>query len=160
MKHSQMGATSIKKRLAHNRLATVAGMRWLINLAMYVRFVTTNLLVNLRMAAGVFRIVHKVEDDTQVPDYERERLRDLIDWFNENLRVPSRFSRSGRRREYKAVCWFKPSARAHIEKMREIVWILEANGVFVQMIKTHNPGYIVYEDDYQIAAEPTAHLRL
>lgn len=155
-----MGATSIKKRLTHNRLATVAGMRWLINLAMYVRFVTTNLLDHLRVAAGVFTIVYDIEDDTQVPNYERERLGELIAWFEKNLKAPSRFSRSRRYGEYKAVCWFKPSAKEHIEKLREMVWILEANGVFVQMLKTHNPGYIVYEDDYQIAAEPTAHLRI
>jgi len=58
------------------------------------------------------------------------------------------------------VCWFKPSATNHIAKVREISFILEENGVLVRVLKTHKPGYIVYEDHYQVVAEPFADLRL
>lgn len=38
--------------------------------------------------------------------------------------------------------------------MREIAAILEAHGVITEMIRTERPGYIVYQDEYQIVAEP------
>jgi len=38
--------------------------------------------------------------------------------------------------------------------MWEIVQILEAHGIVIDVIRTDRPGYIVYEDEFQIAAEP------
>lgn len=38
--------------------------------------------------------------------------------------------------------------------MRSLQQILEAHGIRVEIIRTDRPGYIVYEDAYQIAAEP------
>jgi hypothetical protein len=35
-----------------------------------------------------------------------------------------------------------------------MVRILERNGVQVQKIKTDKPGYVVYEDEWQMVAEP------
>jgi len=40
--------------------------------------------------------------------------------------------------------------------MREIIRLLESHGISVRMIKTDRPGYVVYEDDHQIVAEPFA----
>ena len=42
--------------------------------------------------------------------------------------------------------------------MREIASILERHGIIVNTIYTDRPGYIVYEDEYQITAEPLAKL--
>ena len=38
--------------------------------------------------------------------------------------------------------------------MREIASVLRAHGLQVDMIKTERPGYIVYEDEYQVTGEP------
>jgi hypothetical protein len=38
--------------------------------------------------------------------------------------------------------------------MREIVGILDAHGISVEVLHTARPGYVVYEDKYQVAAEP------
>jgi hypothetical protein len=38
--------------------------------------------------------------------------------------------------------------------MREIVGILDAHDIAVDVIHTTRPGYVVYEDKYQVAAEP------
>ena len=35
-----------------------------------------------------------------------------------------------------------------------MVTILEDHGVSVQMLKTERVGYVVYEDAYQVVAEP------
>ena len=37
--------------------------------------------------------------------------------------------------------------------MRELVAILEAHDIAVEMLQTERPGYVVYEDTYQIVAE-------
>jgi hypothetical protein len=38
--------------------------------------------------------------------------------------------------------------------MYELVGILEKNGHHVSKITTDKPGYVVFEDDHQIVAEP------
>ena len=38
--------------------------------------------------------------------------------------------------------------------MRVLVQILVAHGIVVEVLRTERPGYIVYEDAYQVAAEP------
>jgi hypothetical protein len=35
-----------------------------------------------------------------------------------------------------------------------MVAILEAHDVKVEMLKTTKPGYVVYEDEFQVVAEP------
>jgi hypothetical protein len=32
--------------------------------------------------------------------------------------------------------------------------ILERNGIYVKKIKTEKPGYVIYEDEWQLVAEP------
>ena len=58
------------------------------------------------------------------------------------------------------MCWFKPTATEHIAKVREISCILQQNGVYVRLIKAQRPGYVIYEDEYQVVAEPFADLDL
>ena len=58
------------------------------------------------------------------------------------------------------MCWFKPTATEHIAKVREISCILEQHGVYVRVIKAQRPGYVIYEDEYQVVAEPFADLDL
>ena len=80
---------------------------------------------------------------------------DLVRWFDEQLREPSRLARSRNSRAKKvAISWFKESATEHIQRMRDLVAMLQAHGVAVEVVRTERPGYIVYEDDHQIAAEP------
>jgi hypothetical protein len=40
--------------------------------------------------------------------------------------------------------------------MREIMVLLGHNDVHVRMIKTTRPGYVLYEDEFQIVAVPFA----
>ncbi len=38
--------------------------------------------------------------------------------------------------------------------MRELAAILEEHDITVEVIQSDKPGFVVYEDRYQIAAEP------
>lgn len=81
----------------------------------------------------------------------------IYTWFSNNLKKPERLSLSARpHRKNQAISWFRSTAAAHIQKMQEYRRLLELHGVAVEMIKTERPGYIVYEDEYQIAAYPLA----
>lgn len=55
-----------------------------------------------------------------------------------------------------ALSWFKDCAQLHLEYAREMVEIMRANDVVVEMITTDRPGFVVYEDEFQVIAEPFA----
>ena len=62
---------------------------------------------------------------------------------------------AGRKKEAeKHLGWFKTDAREHISRIWEMVEILERNGIYVKKIRTDKPGYVIYEDDWQLVAEP------
>ena len=82
-----------------------------------------------------------------------------MSWFKDNLAVPQRFNRSKSngyyRRRTAGISWLKPTATEHIDKMRALVAILENNGYYrVSEIPTERPGYVIFEDDHQVIAEP------
>ena len=66
-------------------------------------------------------------------------------------REPNSF---GRNKFRLGICWFKTGATEHISRVYEMVHILERNGTYIQKITTDKPGYVVYEDEWQLVAEP------
>jgi hypothetical protein len=120
---------------------------------MYVRFVTDLRDWRSHQKLGVIRAAWSLEDQMDCADWDHVEL--LSSWLDRNLRVPHRFSRSRKRHaQKKAVCWFKDVAARPLSKVREIAAILERYNVATRMLKTNRPGYIVYEDDFQVAAIP------
>lgn len=122
---------------------------------MFIRFATLKIDSDSQQEEGVFTAAGTLVDEGYLPDYELEQLKALLRWFSDNLEAPTRFTRSNRPNSPgKAICWIKALATTHIEKLWEIARILENNGVPTRMIKTDRPGYVVYEDKFQVAAEP------
>ena len=82
----------------------------------------------------------------------------LLGWLGDNLEKPTRFNRTKSkgyyRRATKGMSWFKPTATDHISRMHALAAILRNHGHQVSLMKTRSPGYVVYEDDYQVVAEP------
>jgi hypothetical protein len=124
---------------------------------MYIRFVIGVVDPDSGAETGIFQTLTELLDHEDIPAHARDELHVVRDWFRRNLTAPHRLNRSRRpHRIPKAICWFKPTAIEHIEKARSIVQALLELGVDVRMLKTNNPGYIVYQDEFQIAAEPFA----
>jgi hypothetical protein len=123
---------------------------------MYLRFVTMSIHPLSRVSLGIFQAAYKLHYGDALSDYEREQLRAILDWFNEYLPAPTRFTRS-RRKTYlrHGVCWFKPSARTCLAHIWEMAALLENNGVWVRMLKAERPGLVLYEDAWQIVAQPS-----
>jgi hypothetical protein len=82
---------------------------------------------------------------------DAEQLNELETWFGKNLKKPTSLGRDKLRL---GICWFKTDATEHISRIWEMVQILERNGVYVKKIKTDRPGYVIYEDEWQLVAEP------
>jgi hypothetical protein len=72
-------------------------------------------------------------------------------WFSDNLEKPTSFGRDKLRL---GICWFKAGSPEHISRIWEMVRILERNGIYVRKIRTDKPGYVTYEDEWQLVAEP------
>ncbi len=84
-----------------------------------------------------------------------DRLAAAREWFELHLERPARLAVSRRpHAKAQAISWFKNTASEHITQMRELQHILEKHGDAVEVLTTQRPGYIVYEDEFQIAAYP------
>lgn len=128
-------------------------------IAMYLRFVVDRIHGESGKELGVFHAVGNLRDWGRLAGAEEARHDALRKWFNENLEKPTRFTAAKPpfyRKQARAISWFKDSAREHISRVRELADILEHHGISVRVLKTDRVGYIVYEDEYQIVAEPFA----
>lgn len=123
---------------------------------MLIRFRTGLLDVNTGHPAGIFRAVAQVMDDPDLPDYQHDYLTEILDWFQDELPIPTDFNRStnNRYRNGMAICWLRETATDHLSRMHEIKAILEQQDVLVEQVWTTKPGYVVYEDTYQVVALP------
>ena len=122
---------------------------------MLVRFVTPQIDAQSQSAEGVFAAAGKPRRSAELSSEDAKHLKELVDWFDANLDKPNRFNRSRRpNRKNKAISWFKPSALELLRHLRDLAELLERYGRPVRMIKTHNPVYVIYEDEFQIVAGP------
>jgi len=136
-----------------------------INRDTYLRFVASQPDEDTGLPRGLFGIAYELKRGCQLSKYEYEILVDLLNWFEKNLSIPDRFNRSkskgyDRKLHTDGICWFKSSASPHITKIREMIFILSEHGHFINEVKSTKPGYIVYEDEVQIVAEPYADTKL
>ena len=122
---------------------------------MFVRFVVKHRNAKSGVQAGIFAAVKRLPPVGQVADWDEKRMDEIFAWFRENLPSPTRVARSRRPNGHgAAVSWFRDSASKHIEMARELAAILEAHDIGVEMVSTDRPGYVVYEDEFQVVAEP------
>jgi len=107
----------------------------------------------------VFHAVWNLRDAGKLYPHEEEHHDSIRWWFSGNLERPTRFTASKPpfyRKKSRAISWFKDSATEHVARVRGLVAILETHGVPVRMLKAQRVGYVVYEDEYQVVAEPFA----
>ena len=126
---------------------------------MFIRFVSSDIDWRSQVTAGLFCAASKLRWSDGLPEYEFDALSELRDWFNIHLESPfDHLPRTGRYE--KAICWFKSSAREHLARAREMIEILERNNVWIWTIRSRKTGYIYYEDEAQVFAEPFYDVRL
>lgn len=122
---------------------------------MFVRFVIKRIDSDSGRRQGLFQAAKSLRDSGVLTAADHERLEALRNWFNENLERPARLSVSSRpHSKAQAISWYRDTATRHIAKMREFQEVLERYGLEVQMIRAKRLGYVLYEDDFQVAAYP------
>jgi hypothetical protein len=124
---------------------------------MYLRFVVAQIHDDTQRELGVFHALKYLRDAGKLLEHEEVEHDAFRDWFGENLEKPTRFTAAKPpyyRKQSKAISWFKDTAHQHIARIRSVLTILENHGITVRTLTTERVGYIVYEDEFQIVAEP------
>jgi hypothetical protein len=121
---------------------------------MYLRFVEGTESQDGRWLTGVITAAKSLLDDDKLQTYEADIVTSTFDWLNENIPCPP-FKKNIRSGKWSrdAVAWFRPEAKEAIRRMWELVAVLEENGVPVRVLRSSEPGLIVYRDEHQIVAE-------
>lgn len=128
-----------------------------LRLGMFIRFVVNNRDAQSGRRQGLFYAAYELERAGTASPHDVEALARIHDWFAKNLCEPTRASISTRpHAKAQALSWFRETATEHVSRMREIQSILSAYGVATETLRTRRPGYVVYEDDHQVVAQPFA----
>jgi hypothetical protein len=125
---------------------------------MLLRFVLPRSHPDTGVEEGIFGAAYDLREGTRISTSDRQSLDGLLAWLDVNLAKPQRFNSSKSKGYYRrrtaGISWLKPTAAEHIAKMRALIAILERNGYQVSQTITDRPGYVVFEDDHQVVAEP------
>jgi len=123
---------------------------------MYLRFTTQFINLDGEQEVGIFMALrHLREDYTFTQDEDVNKLKLITGWFSKRLEKPTRFSNASNKNPANiSLSWFKDSAKEHIQKIHELIEIFERYDIVVERVVSKSPGYIVYEDEYQISAIP------
>lgn len=129
----------------------------------YIRFVLMKVHPDTGVEDGVFSAVYALRNDLSIGVEDRRILTESLEWFESNLPKPDRFNSSASkgyyRRASRGIAWFRDSATECISRMHLIKNILNAHGHEVTIVHESRIGYIVYEDNLQVVAEPFSETR-
>jgi hypothetical protein len=125
---------------------------------MLLRFVVQTFDPDSGRRQGVFQAACELRERGELSNDEDQLLRSIGHWFDDNLSKPVRLSRkrNNSHRTPMALSWFKDTAQDHLRQIRLLSTVLEVHEIRVITLETDRPGYVVYEDDFQVVAEPFA----
>lgn len=126
-------------------------------MGMFIRFISGEVHEDSHLSMGLFCAAEKLLDEVHLHEYEYEALMETITWFRRYLKDP--FDYRLDRKAYRSICWFRSTAHEHLRRAWEMVAILEERDIFMRLIKTEVPGYILYEDEAQVLAHPNGDIR-
>jgi hypothetical protein len=116
-----------------------------------VRFIAPHIDSDSGVREGIFVAAYRLRDEGDMPPYQRDQLRSLLEWFSEHLPVPTPLENA---RNRTAISWFRCDSKDSISRVWSLVHILEDHGIVVDKITTENPGQVIYEDRWQVVAKP------
>lgn len=116
---------------------------------MFIRFVTLQIHHSSHQPQGLFTVAYDLLEEGDLSDAEQLQLRDILNWFKNNLRVPDDFDDKAR-----AVFWYRSSAHEHLKRMWELANLLRSWEYAIELQTCQYLGNIVYNDEHQVAAYP------
>jgi hypothetical protein len=125
----------------------------------FVRFVVPGVIHDeSQTAVGVVTLAYELVDAADTPKDLRQDLHELLTWFETALAVPDRFNRTKSkgwyRRKTRGISWLRCSAEEHVAVMRRLADAVSKCGHTVAEIRADRVGYVIYEDEVQVVAEP------
>jgi hypothetical protein len=121
----------------------------------YLPFVIARRDHESRRRQGVFQARSDPEYAGALPPGERATYDEIYKRFRHHPRTPLDLSSSSTPHGRNvALSGFKVAAHDHIHRMHVLASILQCHGIAVEIPCTQRLGYVVHEDDHQVAAEP------
>jgi hypothetical protein len=117
----------------------------------YLRFIVDSPARSGFQPCGLFTAARRLQDEHRLAPHEASWLKEIYDWFNDELPCPP-FSQA--KLPPDSVCWYRASARRFIERMWDLAALVIEHGEPMRMLKTRQPGAILYADEYQVVALP------
>lgn len=107
---------------------------------------------------GVFGLVNSLAREGRLSDAQESFRRRSNSWYDAAYTDPSTIDPRVYDDEINpgAAAWFKPSATHLLARVSGYLEILAAHGVDCQVLRSADPGRVVYEDDVQIVVVPHA----
>jgi len=116
---------------------------------MYTRAVVPTIDSESCQRTGVLIAGHDLLKKNWLDERNEDCLRELLGWFNQNIPIPRR-----RRWKSRSIFWFKGYDGEWVDYFERLCQFLCRWYDRVEVLETRKPGYLIYEDDYQVAAIP------
>jgi hypothetical protein len=122
----------------------------------FLRFASTDLDERTGQPTGLLTVAYRILRDYSLTPAEADELREHVAWLEQHVPIPDRFARKRNvsHKETHGIAWAKASAGDMVMRMRAIAGIAARHEIHVDVVKTDRPGYVVYEDAWQVVAEP------
>ncbi|MGD6744845.1 hypothetical protein ACOKM3_23780 [Streptomyces sp. BH106] len=107
---------------------------------------------------GLFGLVNNLARDGLLTAEQESFRRTNNDWYDAAYPDPSTVDPTVYDHEVNpgAAAWFKPSATHLLDRVPGYLEILAAHGVDCHLVRSADPGRVLYEDDVQIVVVPHA----
>jgi hypothetical protein len=108
------------------------------------------------LRSGVFGLVNGLYKRGELTAEQAAFRRAGNDWYNANLGDPGRPAPEvyDKALHPQALAWFRESAVEMIERAAGYLEILDSHGVAWEIVRSSDPGRILYADLHQVVAEP------
>ena len=117
----------------------------------YVRFQGLKPCVGTPSKIGIFQLAYELKHSSVTAKYDDRQIRRDLKWLGMHLKAPNVLDKD---QHFRAICWFKDTAREPLKRIWSMKRILEEYGYWIDVIKTEQPGNIIYEDGWQVVAKP------
>jgi len=123
---------------------------------MYLRFVVSAQDARTGYAQGLLTAAYALLRWDALADADAAALREHLAWFETHVPSPTKFARKRNvsHRNTHGLSWVRSDARAVVTRLHALARFIERYGYVVDVMRSARPGYVVYEDDLQVVAEP------
>src|SRR5947209_3340336 len=118
-------------------------------MAPFVRLRTNLRSAESASSLGLFYALAELAEAHQMDPWSKARAEEICVWFNKHLPVP-RLKPVLK----PAVFWLRGECSGMIQRLWELAIVLKEYAV-VELLHTTRPGWVRYEDEFQVAAIPT-----